>query len=435
MADPKTILNLAAKNGFTPIGDSKYSAIQDFIPTFIPELDKILGGGIPFGRISEVFAPEAVGKSTFMIYLTRIAVQLGVTIFWIDTEGTSDPERMEELSVDTGRVYVLTPDENSGESMSVELVQAKVEAIINMYDTEELKDQPVLVIWDSVGGTVTKAEQDLDAGEQGQRGRQAAAVTTLIRKVTPMIKDINMAFLVVNQVRDNQNKMGLYDKQYTRPGGRALDHSESLRLELRKSGQIKNRFDEDKDESKVGHMINVITDKSKISRPGQSTKIVLASGWVIPETRDATYGHTVQIADGIDYEYNVFNTACNLGVIEGSSWKSFTDPSTGEIIKYQNPRDWVRRLKQDKDLLIQLGTLNTAVVFRKERPAYLNNKHIDICKWDVTAPIADYFDQHEEIKDTIQETEQALASLKATEGVTDTTSSTTTVAMDIVDPE
>ena len=385
-------IDLAREIGFTPIGDSKYSSIQDFIPTFIPQLDKILGGGIPFGRISEIFSPEAVGKSTMVIYLTRIATMLGVDCLWIDTEGTSDPERMEELGVDTDAVSVFEPKTENGENMNVETVQAAVEAVINKYNTDEYRDRPVLVIWDSVGGTVTKAEQDVEAGDTIQRGRQAAAVTALVRKVTPMIKDINMAFVVINQVRDNQNMMNKFDTKYTRPGGRALDHAESLRLELRRSTQIKGRNGDEKEDSKVGHYINVITDKSKITRPKQSTKVILAAGWEIPETKDPTYGATPLIADGIDYEYNVYNSAVDLGIIKASgAYKKYIDPDTGEVINLYE-LDWLRRLKQDKELRQRLAIANTAAVFPKAKPAYMNNKHIDIHSWKEVAPIADYFD-------------------------------------------
>ena len=384
-------IDLAREIGFTPIGDSKYSSIQDFIPTFIPQLDKILGGGIPFGRISEIFSPEAVGKSTMVIYLTRIATMLGIDTLWIDTEGTSDPERMAELGVDTSKASVYEPNTANGEAMNVETVQGVVENVINKYNTDEYRDRPVLVIWDSVGGTVTKAEQDLTAGDVGQRGRQAAAVTALVRKVTPMIKEINMAFVVINQVRDNQNKKGIYDVQYTRPGGRALDHAESLRIELRKSTGLKARMDGDKEDSKVGHVINCITDKSKISRPKQNAKIILAAGWELPKTADPDYGMTPLIADGIDYEYNVYNTAVEYGIIKkAGAYKKYVDPDTGEEISLYEI-DWLRRLKQDKALRQKLAVANTAMAFPKAKPAYLTNKHVDITKWDEVAPIAEYF--------------------------------------------
>jgi len=392
-------IDLAQKIGFTTIGDSQYSAVQDFIPTFIPQLDKILGGGIPFGRISEIFSPEAVGKSTMVIYLTRIATMLGVDTFWIDTEGTSDPERMKQLGVDVNKAFVFQPKEDNGEMMNVETVQQKVEDIINSYDTDEYRNRPVLVIWDSVGGTVTKAEQEVDAGDTIQRGRQAAAVTALVRKVTPMIKDINMAFVVINQVRDNQNMMNKFDTKYTRPGGRALDHAESIRLELRKSTQIKGKFDEEKDDSKVGHYINCITDKSKITRPKQAAKVVLASGWVLPKTKDPVYGQTALVADGIDYEYNVYNTAVELGVIKSAgAYKKYVDPTTGEELSLYE-LDWVRRLKQDPDLRRRLAVANTATVFNKTKPAYLSNKHIDVTRWQESKPIAEYFANRPDLKE------------------------------------
>ena len=384
-------IDLASKVGFTPIGSSDYSEVKDFLPTFLPNVDSILGGGIPFGRITEVFAPEAVGKSTFMIYLTKIATKLGVDTFWIDTEGTSDPERMTELGVEVDKAFVFQPNNDKGENMDIETVQQKIEDIISAYDTPEYRERPVLIIWDSVGMTESRAESETAAGDKAQLGRQAAAVTAMIRKISPRIKTINMAFVAVNQIRANLQMMNKYDTKYTRPGGKALEHSESLRLELRKGTKIMQNFDEDKTPSQVGQIVHVITDKNKLERPKQRTDVVLASGWIMPKTKDEQYGAKDITLDGIDYVYNLYATGVELGILKtAGAYKKYVDPETGEVISAYE-LDWLRMIAQNDEFRRKLALEETKAIFTRKPPAYINNKHIDISVWDEVKPIADYY--------------------------------------------
>ena len=378
-------VDLASSIGFTPIGDGSYTNVQDMLPTFIPQWDYIMGGGIPFGRLTEVYAPEQVGKSTLMIYLNRVANALGADVFWLDAEGTSEGGRMEELGVDTKHTFLYQPDMNKGESLNVEQVGATIENIIKMYsEDEQLKNTPLVVIWDSIGGTVTKAEQETEFGQEGQRGRQAAAVTKLVRKVTPMLKDVNIALIAINQVRANQDRMNPYAPKTISGGGEALKHADSLRLELVKSTQIKGKYKGDKDEGYEGHYINMKIDKSKQSRPHQSAKAALLAGWLLPN--DA-------FLDGIDYEYNMYSLARELGLIKtGGAYRKYTRVNGEEISDYEV--DFIKRLKDNPELTTELFVECTKLVYKTGMPRYLKNKNLDATKWPGVAELKDYYENN-----------------------------------------
>ena len=378
-------VDLASSIGFSPIGDGSYTSIKDMLPTFIPQWDHIMGGGIPFGRLTEVYAPEQVGKSTLMIYFNRIANALGADVFWLDAEGTSESGRMEELGVDDNHTFLYQPDMNKGESLNVEQVGATIEKIINLYsEDEQLRNTPLVVIWDSIGGTVTKAEQDTDFGQEGQRGRQAAAVTKLVRKVTPILKDVNIALIAINQVRANQDRNNPYAPKTVSGGGEALKHADSLRLELVKSTQIKGTYKGDKEASYEGHLINMKIDKSKQSRPHQSAKAALLAGWLLPN--DA-------FLDGIDYEYNMYNEARELGLITtGGAYRKYTRTNGEEVKAYE--MDFLKRLKEDPELTKELFVECTKLVYKEGMPRYLKNENLDCSAWPGVAELKDYYENN-----------------------------------------
>lgn len=375
-----TTIDLAKSIGFSPIGHDV--AIKDMLPTFIPQWDYIMGGGIPFGRITEIYAPEQVGKSTFMIYLNRVASALGADTFWLDAEGTSDGDRMEELGVDPAHTFIYSPDKNNGESLNVEQVGATIENIINTYkDDESRKDTPLLVIWDSIGGTITQAEQNTDFGEEGQRGRQAAAVTKLVRKITPMLRDVNIALVAINQVRANQDAMNKYAPKTIAGGGEALKHADALRLELAKSTQIKGKYKGESDDTYEGHLITMKIDKSKQSRPHQKAQAALLAGWLL---KNNAY------LNGIDYEYNMYMDAKELGLIKASGgYRKYTTLAGEEINAYEV--DFLKRLKDDPELTKELFVRSMETIWSDGHPRYLDNKNLNCDGWPGVKELRKYF--------------------------------------------
>ena len=127
----ETAIDMVSSLGFSPIGDGTYTNVKDFLPTFIPQWDYLLGGGIPFGRLTEIYADNAVGKSTLLIHLNRVANALGTDVFWIDTEETSDGNRMESLGIDQNHTFIFKPQKNDTSGISIEKVGKVIENIIN----------------------------------------------------------------------------------------------------------------------------------------------------------------------------------------------------------------------------------------------------------------------------------------------------------------
>jgi len=379
-SEKQSVVDLAKDLGFAKVNDSNYNHIKDMVPTFIPQYDYILGGGIAFNRITEIFAPEQVGKSTFVMEVTKVLNHLGVTVFWIDTEGTADRDRMQELGIDTDKTFVSQP---AKEDLTVEGVGEYLKKLMEAYSTPELKNTPVVVIWDSIGGTISEAQANTEYGEEGARGRHAAAITKVVQKTSHELSDLNMALIFVNQVRMNQNKMNKYQSDYIRPGGAALDHAEGLRIELRKGAQVKDKTE---DKTYGGHILRMITDKSKQSRPHQKAEAyILAS---LPVDDKDPYG---PVSDGVDYEYNIYETAKALKFITtGGSYRKYTTNAGQEINLYE--KDFLKLLKspEGKEIRKELFQKNFLSYFPDDfKP--LHNETIDVTKWEDMKGIKEYY--------------------------------------------
>ena len=151
------ILDLGASIGLNLMTDDSLSHVDDIIPTMMPSLDYILGGGIPLGRVTELYGLNQSGKSVLAVHLTKMAKLFDTTVIWIDVEGTSSPDNLAQLGVDPSGIFVVAPED--GEVLTIEYVTQKVKMIC---DTFGKADVPVLVIWDSLASTA--AEQQLKDG-------------------------------------------------------------------------------------------------------------------------------------------------------------------------------------------------------------------------------------------------------------------------------
>lgn len=376
-------VDLAKKLGFVQVNDADFNHIKDMVPTFIPQYDYLLGGGIPFNRMTEIFAPEQVGKSTFMIGLTKVLNHLGVTVYWIDTEGTADRDRMEELGVDTTKTFVAQPEKDD---MTIEGVGQSMENIINAYKaTEELQKTPVVIIWDSVGGTLSKAEGEIEYDQEGQRGRGASAVTKLVKKTKSILGDANIALIFINQVRANQNMMNKYDAKYTHPGGEALKHFCSLRLELRKGKVIK-----DKNNEYGGHVLRMITDKSKQSRPHRKQEAYLMAGMSVEPGKPDEDAVKV---DGLDYEYNIYREAREQGLITtGGAYRKYTSLDGQEYSFYEDEFITFLKSPEGKELRKELFQRILYIYF-PEGFKPLQNETVDVTKWEDMQGVKEHYDQ------------------------------------------
>ena len=345
LTDLNTI-DLGKELGLTLLSDSNRADIKNVIPTMIPQYDYILGGGIPLGRLTEVYGLTGSGKSTFAVHLSRIATQLVVITIWIDIEGTADNNRMEQLGVDVTKLFAIQAGEDRLKNvteLSVEAVGKELEHWIDTFN-EKVPGIPIIFIWDSLGATRTQKE--IDGGiDEKQMGLKASATQKVINAVTPKLNDTNTGLIVINQARDDMNA-GMYGDPIKSTGGRAFEHSASLRIKVHKASQLKQQSELTGKDEYHGHIMRIETKKSKLSRPGQKAEADLLSGYVVGSKDDP-----IEL-NGIDLEHIIYSEAVARGLITKGAWRNYVTLN-GEEIKLRDA-EWVPRLKDDRGLYLEL---------------------------------------------------------------------------------
>lgn len=367
----KDILNLGKDVGLTLMRDNTYANVYNWLPTGIPQYDSIMGGGIPFGRITEVFGKKASGKSTFALALSKVASDLDVITVWIDVEGTSDINRLEQLGINTEKVFAIQPEFNKTtnmiEPLTVELIGEKIEKLLKTF-RDSSPDTPLLIIWDSIAATSSKVEMESDYDSE-RPGLKAKSLAKFFNKVTPLINGYNVALVAINQARDVMGGSFGYGDNIDSPGGKALEHVVSLQLLVNKVDASK--FNQKKFNSTsahgsyVGHNMQVTTKKSKVSRPEQKAKAFVASEY---ELSDGTE------VNGFNTPVNMYFSAVNNGIFKtGGSYKKFTDSKGQEHSKYE--KDWLLTFYNDTEpeLIREIIAQTYYKLFPKGYPAFDNN--------------------------------------------------------------
>lgn len=377
-------LDMTKDVGFSNIGSTDASNVRDFLPTFIPSLDLIMGGGIPFRRMNEIYGAAGAGKSTFLVYLTMIASQLGVPVAWIDTEGTTGENRMDEFDVDMNYVQIYDIKHlNQGEIMSIETVDKIIEKVVDNYLARpELDDFPAIILWDGVAGTVSQEEADTAIDKETRLGRPASAVTKLVKRVTPKLNKCNLSIVVTNQVRANVNAMTAFAKKTVRAGGaKALDHAETIRLGLTKTTSnygmtsISRGATNNNNRNVVGHTVKFTADKNKAGVEQQSTNLNIYTSELISENPYINL-------DGFDMPECIFTDAEKAGIIKGGGsggYYKYTDTTTGEMLNMRR-KDFLVKLHEEDDLMKDLYARTLMFYFPHRYPA-MNNKNIDVTKF------------------------------------------------------
>ncbi|AHJ87492.1 putative DNA recombination and repair protein RecA [Bacillus phage Bp8p-C] len=358
--------SLAEDAGLVLLHDSDYATIFDRLPTFFPQLDRYLGGGLPFGRMVEIAGANAAGKSTLAFHIARVATLLNCIVVLIDVEGTADKDRLTKLGIDTRKILVKQPDEKKEVALMVESVGRTIEETIALFK-KKYPDTPIVYIWDSLGQTPSEVEMDKDFGDKNV-GARAAAISQLIYKVGPLITSTKSLFIAINQVRADIGGNQMF-AQAKMPGGKAWEHYASLRIEVQKGIAIK------KGEEKIGHNMKIKINKSKVSRPHTMAELDLISD------------------DGIPYERNIARLAEEAGILGGTSQSYEYVDNNGEIHKKR--KDLFITFMQNEGAHVREELLNKLVQleFPEGHPA-LKNATLSLDGWvdkiypSVAAPLS-----------------------------------------------
>jgi len=279
------------KGSIMRLGDDHIQRLDNAISTGSLSLDVALGvGGIPRGRIIEIFGPESSGKTTLALHIVAEAQKAGGYAAFIDAEHAVDPDYSNRLGINIDELLISQPDTG--------------EQALEICETLVRSGALAVIVIDSVAALVPRAELEGDMGD-AHVGLQARLMSQALRKLTGTVSRSNTTVIFINQIRE---KIGImFGNPETTPGGRALKFYSSIRLDIRRITTIKDGSEN------VGSRVRVKVVKNKVAPPFKMTEF------------DIMFGV------GISYEGDILDLAVTGNIIEKSgAWYAYDDMKIGQ---------------------------------------------------------------------------------------------------------
>ena len=295
------------KGSIMKLGDDHQPSFENSISTGCLSLDVALGvGGVPKGRIIELFGPESSGKTTLALHIVAEAQKAGGYAAFIDAEHAVDPEYSKVLGVNIKELLISQPDTG--------------EQALEICETLVRSGAMSIIVIDSVAALVPRAELEGDMGDS-HMGLQARLMSQALRKLTGTVSRSNTTVLFINQIRE---KIGvMFGNPETTPGGRALKFYSSIRMDIRRVTTLKDAGE------MVGSRTRVKIIKNKVAPPFKQTEF------------DIMYGL------GISYEGDILDLAVAGNIIEKTgAWFSYDNVKIGQ--GRENSKNY---LKENNDVL------------------------------------------------------------------------------------
>lgn len=287
----KSLDKTFGKGTILRLGDKEVEKI-DSIPTGSVGLDLALGiGGVPKGRIIEIYGPESSGKTTLTLHIIAECQKKGGVCAFIDAEHALDVKYAKNLGVDTENLYISQPDFG--------------EQALEIVETIARSGAIDLIIVDSVAALTPKAEIEGDMGDQ-HVGLQARLMSQALRKLTGIVHKMNTTVIFINQIRMKIGMMG-YGTPETTTGGNALKFYSSVRLDVRKTATLKQN------DEPIGNRVKVKVAKNKVAPPFKQAEF------------DVMFG------EGISREGELIDYGVKLDIIDKSgAWFSYNASKLGQ---------------------------------------------------------------------------------------------------------